>query len=92
MGRQETPPLPREYRILRLGPRRKRFVQRYRWVWYILWLCRECGAKPPSDPLWNAIQTHPGTCGLVDLRYTETRRGQDFNGDEGEVTFSEEPV
>jgi len=92
VGRQDTPPLPREYRVLRLGPRRKRFVQRYRWVWYLLWLCRKCGEAEPSDALWSTIQNHPGTRALVEQGYTETRLGPDFKGQDGEVTFTEEPV
>lgn len=92
VGRQETPPIPREHRILGIGPRRKRFVQRYRWVWYSLRLCRECSRLPSSGELWNAVQNHPGTQDLVRKGYTETRLGRNFGGEEGAVTFSEEPV
>ena len=92
VGRQETPPRARQYRILGIGPRRKRFVQRHRWVWYVLWLCRECGGGHPKDRLWSVIQSHPGTQRLVEEGYTETRLGPEFNGQEGDVTFTEEPV
>ena len=92
VGRQDSPPKAREYRVLAIGPRRKRFVQRHRWVWYVLWLCRRCGSEPPSDRLWNIIQTHPDTKRLVHEGYTETRLGPGFDGPEGDVTFTEEPV
>jgi len=92
VGRQDTPPLPREYRALGLGRRKKKFFQRYRWVWYTLWLCHDCGESHPSEWLWTAIQNHPGTRELVEKGYTETRLGSEFDGQEGEVTFSEEPV
>ncbi|MCI0567400.1 MAG: hypothetical protein L0Z52_04300 [Acidobacteria bacterium] len=92
VGRPDSPPQKREYRVLGIGPRRKRFVQRYRWVWYILWLCRSCGSEPPTERLWNIIQTHPGTQRLVQEGYTETRLGPEFDGAEGDVTITEEPV
>jgi hypothetical protein len=82
----------KEYRILGIGPRRKRFVQRHRWVWYLLWLCRTCGGHPASDRVWSAIQSHPETQRLVGEGFTETRLDRDFKGTEGEVTFTEEPV
>jgi len=44
------------------------------------------------DPLWSAIQNHPGTRKLVELGYTETRLDPDFHGQEGDITLSEEPV
>ena len=92
VGRQDSPPQARQYRVLGIGPRRKRFVQRYRWVWYILWLCRRCGSEPPTDRLWNIIQSHPGTQRLVVEGYTETRLGPEYDGAEGDVTITEEPV
>ena len=92
VGRPDSPPQAREYRVLGIGPRRKRFVQRYRWVWYILWLCRRCGSDPPMERLWNIIQAHPGTQRLVLEGSTETRLGPEYEGAEGDVTFTEEPV
>jgi ribosomal protein S14 len=92
VGRHDTPPQAREYRSFLFGRRRKKFTQRHRWVWYILWLCRRCGAESPSDRLWSVIQAHPGTRKLVDEGYFETRLGPEFDGEEGEVTFTEEPV
>lgn len=92
VGRHDTPPQPKEYRPFLFGRRRKKFFQRHRWVWYILWLCRRCGALPPSDRLWRVIQAHPGTRQLVEEGYCETRLGPEFDGEEGEVTFTEEPV
>jgi hypothetical protein len=92
VGRQDTPPRMKEYRILGIGPRRKRFVQRHRWVWHLLWLCRTCGGAPASDRLWSAIQSHPETRRLVGEGFNETRLDCDFEGAEGEVTFTEEPV
>ena len=92
VGRQDSPPQVREYRFLGIGPRRKRFVQRHRWVWYILWLCGRCGSDPPTDRLWSTIQAHDGTRRLVQEGYTQTRLGPEFDGHEGEVTFTEEPV
>lgn len=92
VGRQDTPPRMKEYRVLGIGPRRKRFVQRHRWVWHLLWLCRTCGGAPSSDRLWSAIQSHPETRRLVAEGFNETRLDRDFAGTEGEVTFTEEPV
>jgi len=92
VGRQETPPLPQKHRLFGLGPTKKKFVQRHRWVWQILWLCRDCGSGDPPDSLWTAIQDHPATRQLVEQGYTETRLDPDFKGAEGEVTFTEEPV
>mgnify|MGYP007118312135 FL=1 len=92
VGRQETPPQPRKYRIFRMGPMRRKFFQRHRWVWHILWLCRDCGSANPSDRLWSAIQNHPATRQLVEQGYTETRLDPGFQGREEEVTFTEEPV
>lgn len=92
VGCQDTPPFARESRFLGVGPRKKRFYQRHRWVWSILWLCRACGASPPSDRLWNTVQNHPVTRELVQNGFNETRLGPDFSGREGDVTFTEEPV
>ena len=92
VGRQETPPLPQKRRLFHLGPMKKKFYQRHRWVWNFLSLCRECGNGHPSDRLWSAIQDHPATRRLVEQGYTETRLDPGFTGREGEVTFTEEPV
>ena len=92
VGRQDSPPQVRAYRLLGIGPRRKKFVQRHRWVWFILWLCRRCGSAPPTERLWDLIQAHPGTQRLVLEGYTETRLGPEYNGADGDVTFTEEPV
>lgn len=92
VGRQDSPPQARTFRVFGIGPRRKRFVQRHRWVWFILWLCRRCGSEPPAERLWNLIQAHPGTQRLVLEGYTQTRLGPEYDGAEGEVTITEEPV
>lgn len=92
VGRQDSPPQIKAHRFLGVGPRRKRFVQRHRWVWFILWLCRRCGAEPPTDRLWSAIQNHAGTQRLVREGYTQTRLGPEFDGGEEEVTFTDDPV
>lgn len=92
VGREDSPPQAREYRVLGIGPRRKRFVQRHRWVWYVLWLCPHCGSEPPTERLWSIIQAHPGTQRLVLEGYNETRLGPEYDGPEGEVTITEEPV
>ena len=92
VGRQDSPPQARTFRVLGIGPRRKRFVQRHRWVWFILWFCRRCGGEPPTERLWSLIQAHPGTQRLVLEGYTQTRLGPEYDGAEGEVTITEEPV
>ena len=92
VGRQETPPLPRKHRLFRVGPMKRKFFQRHRWVWHVLWLCRDCGGENPADRVWTAIQNHAATRQLVEQGYTETRLDPDFRGQEGEVTFTEEPV
>jgi hypothetical protein len=92
VGRQDSPPRAVGYRILGIGPRKKRFVQRYRWVWFVLHLCRRCGSARPSERLWNIIQDHPGTRRLVLEGFTETRLDSGFEGREGEETFTEESV
>ena len=92
VGRQDSPPRAVGYRVLGIGPRKKRFVQRYRWVWFILHLCRRCGSASPSERLWNLIQDHPGTRRLVLEGFTETRLGPEFQGHEEDETFTEEPV
>jgi len=92
VGRPDSPPWAQGYRFLGIGPRRKKFVQRHRWVWHVLWLCHRCGAERPSERLWSAIQCHPGTVHLVGEGYTETRLGPEFEGKDGDVTFTEEPV
>jgi hypothetical protein len=92
VGRQDSPPQVRQYRFLGIGPRRKRFVQRHRWVWHILWLCSRCSGPGSSDRLWNAIQSHAETRRLVQEGYTQTRLGPEFEGREGDITFTEEPV
>jgi len=92
VGRPESAPQVKAYRFLGIGPRRRRFVQRHRWVWFVLWLCRRCGSEPPSDRLWNAIQNHPGTLRLVHEGFTETRLGPEFQGQEEEITFTDDPV
>ena len=92
VGRHDTPPKAREYRSFFFGRRRKKFTQRHRWVWYILWLCRRCGSESPTDRLWKVIQAHPGTRDRVEEGYSETRLGPEYDGEEGGVTFTEEPV
>lgn len=92
VGRQDSPPRAVGYRVFGIGPRKKKFVQRYRWVWFFLPLCRRCGSARPSERLWNAIQDHPGTRRLVQDGFTETRLGPEFRGTEGDVTFTEESV
>ncbi|HEV8337485.1 MAG TPA: hypothetical protein VGR67_13800 [Candidatus Polarisedimenticolia bacterium] len=92
VGKQESPPLPQRYRILVFGPLKKKFVQRYRWIWHTLWLCKDCSGKDPSDALWAAVQSHPGTRLLVAQGYTETRLDPHYPGQEGDVTFSQEPI
>jgi hypothetical protein len=92
VGRQETPPIPREYRILGLGPKRKRFFQRHRWIWNSLQLCDSCGRDHASDRIWSRIQNHPETVRLVRQGYSETRLDPAFPGSDGAVTFTEEPV
>jgi len=92
VGREDTPPLPQKRRILGLVPWKKKFVQRHRWVWHFLWVCRACRADHPADSLWKAIQDHPATRQLVAQGYTETRLDPEFEGREEEVTFTEEPV
>ena len=92
VGRQETPPLPQKHRLFGLGPPRKKFVQRFQWVWSILWLCQDCGSGDPSDRLWTTIQNHPVTRQLVEQGYTETRLDPGFEGQDGDVAFTEEPV
>ncbi len=81
-----------KYRAFPLGRRKRKFVQRHRWIWHFLWLCRECGDGHPSDQVWSAIQNHPATRSLVREGYTETRLDPRFEGKEGDVTFTEEPV
>lgn len=92
VGREDTPPLPQKRRILGLVPYRKKFVQRHRWVWLFLWVCRDCGSDHRSSGIWKAIQDHPGTRRLVAQGYTETRLDPGFRGQENEVTFTEEPI
>lgn len=92
VGRKETPPLPRKHRVFGVGPMKRKFFQRHRWVWHFLWLCRDCGGENPPDILWKAVQNHPSTQQLVKQGYTETRLDARFLGQEGEVTFTEEPV
>ena len=92
IGKQESPPLPREYRVMGWGPRRKKFYQRYRWEWHFLYLCEKCGTAPPRDRVWSSIQNHPQTVRLVAQGFTETRLDPEFSGQEGETTFTEEPV
>lgn len=92
IGKQESPPIPREYRVLGWGPRRKKFYQRYRWEWHFLNLCEKCGADPPRDRVWSSIQNHPETVRLVAQGFTETRLDPKFHGQEGETTSTEEPV
>ena len=92
VGREDTPPLPRKRRLLGLVPWGKTFVQRHRWVWHFLWVCRNCEQGSLSDTLWRVIQDHPGTRRLVAQGYTETRIDPTFQGREEEITFTEEPV
>jgi hypothetical protein len=92
VGREDTPPLPQKRRILGLVPWKKKFVQRHRWVWHFLWVCRSCDDTHLSESLWKVIQAHPATLRLVAQGYTETRLDPRFQGSEEEVTFTEEPV
>lgn len=92
VGRQDSPPFPREYRLFLIGPRRKKFVQRFRWVWHSLSLCRECLHSAPSEKLWNAIQNHAQARALIDKGYTETRLDPQFSGRDGDITSSEETL
>jgi hypothetical protein len=92
VGREDTPPLPRKRKLLGVVPWKKTFVQRHRWVWHSIWICRRCEKGRLSDELWRAIQDHPGTRRLVAQGYTETRIDPTYRGREEEITFTEEPV